>query len=360
VSWPALLESATRPGVLTPVFQPIVDLARGVVCGYEGLARFAGPPNAGPQEWFAAAAMYGYSGRLEALALRAMLSRRQDMPVNCFLSVNLSPDALLAPEVAEVLSTAGDLSGLVFEVTEQTPVEDYEAVTALLDRLRKAGAMVAVDDTGAGYASLSHLLSLRPHFVKVDRSLITGVDGDPRRAAAVAAIGAFAGQLDAWVVAEGIEHTGELDRLMDLGVPMAQGYLLGRPSSEMSGLSVALAARILERNRLRNTGDLSTLARPVTAARTAPDIASETVVLVDSHGRPTGVIVADRDGRRTRRHPAMCVQAAENLNDLAMRVVGRPSRDRYAPVCLCDGLGKAVGLITVDRLLVALAARAER
>ena len=128
----------------------------------------------GPQELFAAAALHGYAGRVEATAGAAILARRDELPPNCFLSINFSPDALLDPAVESLLAERGDLSGLVVEITEQTPVEDYPTLTAELDRLRAGGVMVAVDDTGAGYASLSHILRLRPHFVKVDRELVSG------------------------------------------------------------------------------------------------------------------------------------------------------------------------------------------
>jgi EAL domain-containing protein (putative c-di-GMP-specific phosphodiesterase class I) len=355
--WPALLERTCSENLISPVFQPIVDISRGVVCGYEGLSRIHGAPGTGgPQEWFAAAALHGYAGRLEAAALATLLGHRHELPANCFLSVNLSPDSVLAPEVIAVLSGIEDLSGVVVEITEQTPVEDYEALIEALGRLRSRGGMVAVDDTGSGYASLSHLLALRPQFVKLDRALVAGLDRDPHRAAAVAAIGAFAGELDAWLVAEGVEHEAELGRLIELGVPLVQGFLLGRPDPEMHQLPSAMSARLSERREFRRVSELSGLARPAPQVRRVPEIIAETTVLVDDRDRPLNVFVP-AGGRRADSHTAMCVHAGDEVSDVALRATARRSEDRYGPICLCDDLGKLTGVISIESLLETLARR---
>ena len=250
--WPSVLERICRERLFEAAFQPILDTARGVVCGYEGLARLAeGVVPVGPQELFAAAALHGYAGRVEAAAGEAILAHRTKLPPNCFLSINFSPDALLDPSVEALFAELDDLSGIVLEITEQTPVEDYVTLTAGLDRLRLCGAMIAVDDTGAGYASLSHILRLRPHFVKVDRELVTGLDRDPHRAAAVAAIGAMAGELDAWLVAEGIEREGELERLPAGVVPN-----LETPGHDVEGRSDPAGARDRPAAGVARKGDL--------------------------------------------------------------------------------------------------------
>lgn len=347
--WPALLERVCDGRELEVAFQPIVDLARGIVCGYEGLARFH---SGGPQEWFGAAAWYGYAPRLEALALAAILRRREELPDDCFLSVNLSPLGLLCPEVRDLLRDGVDLQGLVIEVTEQAPVEDYQELGRELDRLRVHGAVIAVDDVGAGYAGLRHLIALRPQFVKLDRALVAGVDADGHQAAAVSAIGALAGELDAWLIAEGVERVEELSELCDLEVPLAQGFLLGRPRDVMFGMD--WRAKNLLRARRRDKGGLGELARPAPAVRVRPEIVAEPTVLVDEHRRPREVIVP-AGGRRVAQHPAMCVQGEEDLREVALRAVARPSADRVGPLCLCDELGRFSGLIGVERMLEALA-----
>jgi len=351
--WPRELDRVCTPGGIAPLFQPIVDLQRGVACGYEALARFVSPLRAAPPAWFAAAALYGVTGRLEAAVLRSVLRRRADVPPNCFLTVNLSPTAAVAEEVIAVLEAEGDLRGLVVEITEQAPVDDYDRLTGVLRELRQAGAMVAVDDTGAGYASLRHLLVLEPDFVKLDRSLVAGVDRDPRLAAVVDAIGAFAGRLDAWLVVEGIERLGELDRVIGLGVPLAQGYLLGRPSRSMPELAPDLRARIGGQARRAATPVVGGLIRRV-GTRTAGEdrpCGDGPLVLVDRRHRPLRVEPGDGGAG----HAPMCVQASDAVADVALRAIARDLADRYAPVCVCDELGRLLGIVTVDRLTEALA-----
>jgi hypothetical protein len=223
-----------------------------------------------------------------------------------------------------------------------------------LSRLRSRGAMVAVDDTGSGYASLSHLLALRPQFVKLDRALVAGLDRDPHRAAAVAAIGAFAGELDAWLVAEGVEHEAELARLVELGVPLVQGFLLGRPAPEMHQLPSGMSNRLRERREFRRVSELGSLARPAPQVRRAPEIVAETTVLVDDRGRPLNVFVP-AGGRRANSHAAMCVHADDDVSDVALRAAARRSEDRYGPICLCDDLGELAGVIAIESLLETLA-----
>jgi EAL domain len=183
---------------------------------------------------------------------------------------------------------------------------------------------------------------------------VSGLDLDPQRAAAVSAIGAFAGQLDAWLVAEGIENERELERLIDLGVPLAQGFLLGRPERQMRPLPAVLADQVRVRHGLPAVDRLSALARPAPVAREAPALIAEATILVDDHGRPRRVVVP-AGGRRSHRHAAMCVAPGEEVRDVALRAVARQSEDRYGPLCLCDEAGAPLGLIMIESLLEALA-----
>ena len=127
---------------------------------------------------------------------------------------------------SSVTSTPGRL---VVEVTEHARVPGYDDLRSVLRPWRRAGVRVAVDDAGAGFASLRHVLNLEPDVLKLDRSIVQDVDSDPRRRALVGCLVGFAGQVQAQVVAEGIETPAELDTLIDLGAELGQGYLLGRP-----------------------------------------------------------------------------------------------------------------------------------
>lgn len=233
--WPdAVGEVCARPALVRTVFQPIVDIQRGAVSGFEMLARFPAARGASPPEWFAAAREHGVGDLLEARLLRTGLATREALPPNCFLTVNLSPEAAVSDEVAAVLDEAGRLDLVVIEVTEQSAVEDYGTLGRTLERLRDLGAAIAVDDAGAGYASLQHIMRLRPEFIKLDRELVAGLDTDPPKVALVEAMGSFASRIDAWIVAEGIERRGELDALRALRVPLGQGFGLGRPDASFS------------------------------------------------------------------------------------------------------------------------------
>jgi EAL domain-containing protein (putative c-di-GMP-specific phosphodiesterase class I) len=354
-SWPLLLERVCRRASIEPAFQPIVDITRGAIVGFEGLSRIQEPTVlAAPQEWFEAAAFHGYAARLEATALEVILAERTLLPDDCFLSVNTSPDGLLAPEVGDVIAAQGDLTGLILEITEQSPVQDYPQLVDRLHRFRDRGAIIAVDDTGAGYASIRHLLSLRPEVVKLDRSLVTGVDRDPSRAGAVSALGAFAGVLDAWIIAEGVEHLSELERLIELDVPMVQGFYLGRPARDMTRLSPTISAEI-ERAQ-RPTASLQPLARPALTVSVEPLVVAETTVLLDAYNRPLQVFLPG-GGRRATRHAAMCVQTTEDLADVAVRATARRTEDRFVPICLCDERGALLGVISMDTVIEQLAAR---
>lgn len=216
---------------LDVALQPIVDLSTGLLSGLEALARF--PDGKPPEVWFAEAHEAGVGVQLEMLALRAQVSLLQvdgALPRDSYLSVNASPALILdAGFHALMRSTGVPLHRLVLEVTEHSAVSSYDQIRAELLPYRERGMRLAVDDTGAGYASFNHVLRLRPEIIKLDRSLLTDIDTDPARRAFVTAIVLLALELDSSVVAEGVERRAELDTLRSLGVDAAQGYLLARP-----------------------------------------------------------------------------------------------------------------------------------
>lgn len=364
----AIAAACTLPGTLRTVYQPIVDLQRATVAGYEALTRFELAPRLGPDRWFALAHEAGLGARLEAAALRSALAGRAALPPNCFLTLNVIPDSLLADEVLDLLSGIADLRGIVIELTEQAPVDDYDALSTALAPLREAGAMVAVDDAGAGFASLTHITRLRPELVKIDREHVAGIDADPAKVAAVQALGEFASRLDGWIVAEGVETRAELDVLVDLGVPLAQGWFLGRPSPALAGVHDDVLAAHAERAARRDAGGIGELLeRAVCVGAGEPDGAVakafaaaaslHAVVIVDEHLRPLGL--EHRQLGRDR-SAAMSVTFDTPLASIVHRLLARPAESRFDPIVACDELGRTVGLLTVERVLRTLATAAEQ
>ncbi|WP_259678133.1 EAL domain-containing protein [Arthrobacter oryzae] len=212
-------------------FQPIRSLGTGRVIGVEALTRFLSSPGSSPETWFTEAAHVGRGVELEILTLRSALTAAAALPGHLYVAVNLSPQACLSPELAGIFDTSGiALHRIVLEVTERQAVQDYEPLAAALETFRSAGLRIAVDDAGAGFASMRHILQLKPDLIKLDRGIIAGIDTDPGQQALGAAMVGFAAEIGAVLVAEGIETDAELSVVSRLGMGTGQGYLLGRPS----------------------------------------------------------------------------------------------------------------------------------
>jgi EAL domain-containing protein (putative c-di-GMP-specific phosphodiesterase class I) len=227
-------------GAVQTVFQPIVDIRTGLLGGYEALSRFMAQPEGPPNVWFDMAHRCGLGPRLEAEAMRLALSRGGGRPAGTFLSVNLSPSALLSEEVQDVLPE--DMSDLVIEVTENELITEHKGVPSALSAARERGAKLAVDDAGAGYAGLQQLMRLRPDIIKLDRALVDGVHTDLAKSALVDSLVRYARKIGASVCAEGIESLEDLRTLVDLDVAYGQGYVLARPGPPWAFVSTEASA----------------------------------------------------------------------------------------------------------------------
>ena len=213
------------------VFQPIVDLRSGGVVGAEALTRFgtgtgtARPPDA----WFAEAKEVGLGVELETAAIRSALDQLHRLPSGLYLSLNASPDTMMSQEFRAAVASA-PAERVVLELTEHDSIDDYELFEKIATELRSHGARLAIDDAGAGYSSLRHIINLHPDIIKLDIGLTRGIDGDPARRALGSAMLAFGlDAFDASIVAEGIETEGEFKTLRGLGYQFGQGFYLGRP-----------------------------------------------------------------------------------------------------------------------------------
>jgi EAL domain-containing protein (putative c-di-GMP-specific phosphodiesterase class I) len=223
------LQSVLATCEVDVALQPIVSLFSGRLAGVEALARFR--DGRGPDAWFREARDAGLAKELDELAFNAALAAFPALPESCYLSANASPGLIMDPAfTARLLGSALPLHRLVIEITEHVAISDYDVLNASLKGLRERGVRLAVDDTGAGYASLSHVLQLRPDIVKIDRSLIARLATDPARRSLVTALVLLAMDIGATVTGEGVEEAAELDILATLGVDHAQGYFLARPT----------------------------------------------------------------------------------------------------------------------------------
>ncbi len=211
------------------VYQPIVELSTRAVAGVEALARFTMPPERNPLEWFTEAAELGLGVEFELAAIEVALRAMRRIPADAYLSVNMSHRTAMSPRLPALLG-GHEPERVVIEVTEHEPVDDYGDLGAALRRLRVLGIRVAIDDAGAGFASLRHILDIGPDFIKLDVGLTRGIDVDAGRRALGAALISFAEQMGMTIVAEGIETPAELDMLRALGARFGQGFYLGRPA----------------------------------------------------------------------------------------------------------------------------------
>ncbi len=225
------VRAALRPGAIRPVFQPIVDLETGHALGFEALSRFDLEPRQPPDAWFRAAGEVGLLEELEFAALRAAATRFPDLPPGTYISLNLSPSSALS-ELLPATLVGIPPEWIVLEVTEHAEVPDYDALRAALAPIRLRGGRLAVDDAGAGFASLRHILRLEPSIIKLDISITRNIDTDRARRALASALVSFAREMGISLVAAGIETASELEALRVLGVRHGQGYFLGRPASD--------------------------------------------------------------------------------------------------------------------------------
>lgn len=222
----ARMHRIIRDRAFRAVFQPIVDLAAGEVVGHEALTRF--DVGLDPEEVFGTASRLGASADLERATLSVAIAAARRQPPGRWLALNVTPTLLVGSDDLDPILRHAGRDDLVLEISEMEPVHDYVALLEAIDALG-ASVQISVDDAGAGFARLAHILALRARYVKLDKSWIQGIEVEPPKQALVAGLQGFAAETGASLIAEGIETPEQLEAVRSLGIAYGQGYLLGRP-----------------------------------------------------------------------------------------------------------------------------------
>jgi len=224
------IQNVIETNSITTYFQPIFNLITNKLSGYEALSRFFIEPYKTPDIWFKEASELCLGESLEMLAIKNTLSCMHKFNDAPYIAINTSPEHILTGALAKTLQHA-DCSRIILEVTEHSPILDYQAMRDALKPLRDRGVKLAIDDVGAGFSSFQHILELEADIIKLDISLTQNINKDRRKFLLAKALCGFAKAINCSIVAEGIETQEEITALRKLGVDNAQGYFIGRPAA---------------------------------------------------------------------------------------------------------------------------------
>ncbi len=222
------IEALIRDRQISIMMQPIFDFTRRAPTGFECLSRFAMEPRRSPDQWFNEAGSVGLGPALELAAIQSALTQGDALPDPIYLSINASAEVLM-DDAFDAAIAGYPPHRLVIELTEHAAVQEYEALSHRLAPLRASGIKLAIDDAGAGYSGLQHIVQLQPDIIKLDMSLTRDIDSDQARRALASALVFYARETGSLIVAEGVETEREQETLKMLGIHRGQGYLLGRP-----------------------------------------------------------------------------------------------------------------------------------
>ena len=356
-----------RPDAIRPRFATIADIARGSAAGYEVLLSLGGEQAAPPCEWSRDVHPQA-AGRLEAKLVAVALAERERLPSGASLAINVSAAALRSPELGALLDETERLDDVILIVTEDAAEDPGGRAVAAIERMRSAGGSVCVDETGSGYASLRHVLDLRPDLVRVGDAFVAGIDGDDAKGAVVEAVISLAHRTGARVIAGGIPGRQELSALRRMGIEFGMGPLFGGPAAAMGPLAAPVADAIRQASPPVEPGE--TVAALIEARPALPwgssieqvadafleDPLNDVLVLVDEQSRPLALAerAALMRGEPYER-PVMRISPTSPQKAVARRAAARPWLERYHPLVACDRRGVFLGLVRIEQLLDALA-----
>jgi EAL domain-containing protein (putative c-di-GMP-specific phosphodiesterase class I) len=353
------VESAHLGYRVSVTYQPILDVERGIAAGYQTQAHFEGPrelnvraPSLLDQD---------SDGLLTASAAATALTAFSTLPDNTFVSIPIRCQVASSPHVRSVLSRHGDLGGIVLDITGFTSAAATSELDDALAAYRAAGALLSVGGHGAPQPELTSIVRLKPAIIRLGRDWVRGIDRSEAKRSAIEITGQLAGQLDAWILAEGVSTSAELRSLAGLNVPLAQGSFIGEPQQVWP--DIEHTARVsLPKPSARADGVLRGLLQQ---AYTARDVASaaavlpetsgfDALVIVDEHRRPTSILEQDGGGAWGA-SDVLAVNVDTPLADAVARAMSRPRITRFTPLVCTDNAGRFVGILRLERLMAHLA-----
>ncbi len=216
-------------------FQPIVDIASKTVHSHEALVR--GRNGEGAMTVLSQVTRqnrfrFDQLCRAKAISLATALDMPTRLNINFLVNAVYNPDQGIQVTLECARKNNFPIDRIILETTEEEKIEDPAFLHKVLDGYRRYGLRIAIDDFGEGYSSLNLVAQIRPEYLKIDRQLITGIDGDEIRRRIVEAMVHLCRGLSIKLIAEGVETLGEARVLREMGITLFQGYFFARPAFE--------------------------------------------------------------------------------------------------------------------------------
>lgn len=359
-----------RRGRCRLVYEPIADLAHGAICGYEALERF--PDALEPEAWRTEALRHGLEPDFDAFVVASVVQARESLPDGCFLSFDARPVTLLREPVRRALAHAGALGRLVIELVPRLPRREESRFLACVQELREAGARFAVDRVGGDDGVLRFAGLVRPELAKLDPLLVADLHRVAEKRMLLHELERIATRFGTTLVATGVTQVEEVDALVRLRVPLAQGPLIGVRAKTLTPVAFALSRYVRERGAaLLEPGSIASLVERApdfsqsepgaVGAAFAADPQLAWVVLRDARDRPVGLCERAAFLRGEPPLEDLLVVAATNgIVEAAQRAMLREPRRRFEPLVCCDPGGAYAGIVPLKRLVDALAEAADR
>ena len=375
---------------LSVLYQPIVEFYSGQVFGWEALSR--GPEGSvfhSPLFLFNFAEESGNLFQLERACREKAIRQCRELSSGQKLFLNIHPQTLSDPDftpgetkrILEGIGLAAD--NVVFEITERHAIKDFKLFHQTLEHYRRQGFLIAMDDVGSGYSGLISIARIRPHFIKIDKSLVFEVDRDPVKKALLETFVTFADKIGAKIIAEGIENHSTLQTLGDLGVHLGQGYYIARPdypppevnlrSLLTSGLPLSEGSRcnLPVRQFVNTTYTVNERTTVDEVRRKFEDLGPLASIVIQRHGEPVGLIMSHQLDRQlsTRYGVALyysrqvtalmdpdplVVDESLSIEAVAQKATEREESKTYDDI-IVTRCGKLLGVVSVQQLIESMA-----